>query len=236
MYILVCAAIDHLPECTLKDPFAGRAGLVGTQNIRNNESRSGGLDYVVKTATIIEAIENQPWSGEASVHVSIVNWVKSKDKKIVPPLRILWTKVDSVEKRERQRGSVAAKQFELISRTCQHINSSLSDATDVSEAEVLSCNRDPKRCFEGIQTGSTGFRLTAMQRDAIAKSGNEASVVFPFLGGDDFLKSLYLTTPAYVIDFGDSDMLAASAFPLALKHVQNHVLPKWVKNAEGRKG
>jgi type II restriction/modification system DNA methylase subunit YeeA len=54
-------AADHLPPCTAADPVAGRAGLVGTQNIRNNQSRVGGLDYVVKTGTIVEAVENQPW-------------------------------------------------------------------------------------------------------------------------------------------------------------------------------
>ncbi len=41
-------AHDHLPACTAADPVAGRAGLVGTQNIRNNQSRVGGLDHVVK--------------------------------------------------------------------------------------------------------------------------------------------------------------------------------------------
>ena len=41
-------AADHLPDCTAADPVAGRAGLVGTQNIRNNQSRVGGLDYVVQ--------------------------------------------------------------------------------------------------------------------------------------------------------------------------------------------
>ena len=61
------------------DPVAGRAGLVGTQNIRNNQSRVGGLDYVVQTGTIVEAVDNQPWSGEANVHVSIANWVKTQD-------------------------------------------------------------------------------------------------------------------------------------------------------------
>ncbi|MEP6664119.1 MAG: DNA methyltransferase, partial [Verrucomicrobiota bacterium] len=57
-------AHEHLPACTAADPVAGRAGLVGTQNIRNNQSRVGGLDHVAKTGTIVEAVENQPWSGE----------------------------------------------------------------------------------------------------------------------------------------------------------------------------
>ena len=39
--------------------MAGRAGLVGTQNIRNNASRIGGLDRVVQDSTLIEAVDNQ---------------------------------------------------------------------------------------------------------------------------------------------------------------------------------
>ena len=73
-------AHDHLPVCTADDPFRGRAGLVGTQNIRNNKSREGGLDYIVAPGSggvIVDAVDNQPWSGEANVHVSIANWVKT---------------------------------------------------------------------------------------------------------------------------------------------------------------
>lgn len=69
-------ANHHLPLCTSERPERGRAGLVGTQNIRNNKSREGGLDHIVRTGTIVEAVDNQPWSGEANVHVSIANWVK----------------------------------------------------------------------------------------------------------------------------------------------------------------
>ena len=57
-------AHDHLPDCTKNEPLVGRAGLVGTQNIRNNKSRVGGLDHIVATGTIVEAVDNQPWSGD----------------------------------------------------------------------------------------------------------------------------------------------------------------------------
>lgn len=70
-------AHDHLAPCTAANWHAGRAGLVGTQNIRNNQSRVGGLDHIVASGTIVEAVENMPWSGEANVHVSIANWVKN---------------------------------------------------------------------------------------------------------------------------------------------------------------
>src|SRR5207248_1790026 len=86
-------AHDHLPECTREEPTSGRAGLVGTQNIRNNQSRVGGLDYIVSSGTIVEAVDNQPWSAEADVHVSIVNWIKTKRQDLIPASRRLWTQL-----------------------------------------------------------------------------------------------------------------------------------------------
>jgi len=53
-------------------PSGGRAGLVGTNTIRQNYSRQGGLDYIVRNGgTITEAVSTQVWSGDAVVHVSI---------------------------------------------------------------------------------------------------------------------------------------------------------------------
>src|SRR6266850_1935085 len=133
-------AHDHLPACTAADPVAGRAGLVGTQNIRNNQSRVGGLDYVVKSGTIVEAVENQPWSGEANVHVAIANWVKTQDAALLPKTRKLWFKIEpsAAARKLRKRGSgPAAKEYELDVRECDQINSALSDQTDVSEAKFL---------------------------------------------------------------------------------------------------
>jgi hypothetical protein len=44
-------------------------------------SRSASLDYVVQNDGYIhEAISTQVWSGEAKVHVSIVNWSKKFPK------------------------------------------------------------------------------------------------------------------------------------------------------------
>ncbi|MFZ4576285.1 MAG: DNA methyltransferase, partial [Phycisphaerales bacterium] len=71
-------AHDHLESCTAANWQAGRAGLVGTQNIRSNQSRVGGLDHIAASGTIVEAVESMPWSGEANVHVSIANWVKNR--------------------------------------------------------------------------------------------------------------------------------------------------------------
>ena len=58
-------------------PVGGRAGLVGTANIRTGDSRANSLDYINDHGGVIyEAVSSQPWSGDASVEVSIVNWTK----------------------------------------------------------------------------------------------------------------------------------------------------------------
>src|SRR5208283_2589509 len=126
----------------------------GTQNIRNNESRVGGLDHVANTGTIVEAVENQPWSGEANVHVSIANWLKTQDAALLPKTRKLWFKVqqDDSSKKTRKHGyGPASKQYELDCKQCASINSALSDQVDVAVAARLKCSTDPKVVFEGVQ-------------------------------------------------------------------------------------
>ena len=62
----------------------GRAGLVGTNSIAQVSGRRASLDYVVNQGGIIHhAVSTQEWSGEAAVHVSIVNWSKQEPKKRV---------------------------------------------------------------------------------------------------------------------------------------------------------
>ncbi|MCA6545233.1 MAG: DUF559 domain-containing protein [Pseudanabaena sp. M074S1SP2A07QC] len=61
----------------------GRAGLVGTNSIAQVSGRKASLDYVVSNGGIIhDAIATQEWSGDAAVHVSIVNWSKQPQKQL----------------------------------------------------------------------------------------------------------------------------------------------------------
>ena len=228
-------AHDHLPPCTKDDPLAGRAGLVGTQNIRNNQSRVGGLDQVVKDGTIIEAVDNQPWSGEANVHVSIANWVKTQSPDLLPKKRRLWFKLEkSVAggiRRRRGTGS-AEKDFELTFRECAVINSALSDQADVSGARVLSCNTEPQRVFQGITPGHSGFILTDHERSAlIDKSASDGEVLFPYLIGDEILSGSG-SPERFIIDFQQRSMVEAQAYAVAFARVKSKVLPDRMKAAE----
>jgi SAM-dependent methyltransferase len=222
-------AHDHLPACTKDDPLAGRAGLVGTQNIRNNQSRVGGLDHIAATGTIIEAVDNQPWSGEANVHVSIANWIKTQDAKLLPKKRRLWFKVEpkaSAKKKDRKRGSgQAAKEYELDYRDCSALNSALSDQTDVSGAESLRDNGRIGAVCQGITPGHNGFVLSKAQHDELLrKDARSRAVIFPYLVGRELLTGDGTPT-RYVIDFDQVSILDAQQFKAAFAHIRQNVLP-----------
>jgi type II restriction/modification system DNA methylase subunit YeeA len=179
---------DLLRPCTPEDPVAGRAGLVGTQNVRNNQSRVGGLEYIVETGTIVEAIDNQPWSGEANVHVSIVNWIKTQDTALLPSKRKLWFKVQSHSDERRSKHGSSDKEYELSYRECDLINSSISDKTDISAANVLHCNQQPQRAFVGVMPGYIGFVLSSQERGKIlSRDGRSGQVIHPYLIGNELL-------------------------------------------------
>lgn len=233
-------AHDHLPECTPDDPAAGRAGLVGTQNIRNNKSRVGGLDYIVKSGTIVEAVDNQPWSGEANVHVSIANWVKHappnatftareqavvREQLLIPETRKLWFKVEPEPgiKKIRKRGSgPASKEYELSFREGAFINSALSEKTDVAQAKLLACNAGS--CYTGQYPRHDGFMLDSegAARMIRADSRNR-EVVWPFLVGDEVLTKGI--PERWVIDFQDKPITEAKGFAMPFAQLELHTLP-----------
>src|SRR5207247_8718780 len=119
---------------------------------------------VQHTGIITEAVSSQPWSGEASVHVSIVNWIKGNDDGAP---RTLFELTGN----DRQGPWRAA---ELPS-----INSSLSFLTDVSGAKRLRVNIDAKACFQGQTHGHKGFLLTRERALALYnEDGSNRDVIF----------------------------------------------------------
>jgi hypothetical protein len=231
-------AHDHLPACTSADPVAGRAGLVGTQNIRNNQSRVGGLDYAANTGTIVEAVDNQPWSGEANVHVSIANWAKTQNPALLPNGRKLWFKVErgAGTAKPRKRGSgPATKEYQLDCRKCSCISSALSDQTDVSVARPLKCNTIPLRALRGLEPGSMGFLLNEAQREKLlADDPASAKVIKPYLTGDELVEGGQ--PERWLIDFQRIDMLKAMEFKAAFQHVRATVLPQMTRISAGEQG
>ena len=167
-----------------------------------------------KTGTIIEAVDNQPWSGEANVHVSIANWVKTQDAALLPKTRKLWFKVPASTGRSRERGTAGLQRIRIGFPRMRHINSALSDQIDVSGAKSLTCNTKPQRVLHG-QVPGQGFVLTDRERQKLLKrKPHSGEVVFPYLMGRDVFTGSGTPT-RWVIDFGDKDQLQAAAFTAA---------------------
>jgi len=182
-----------------------RAGLVGTNTIRQNYSREGGLDVIVANGgTIYEAVGSTPWSGEAKVHISIACWAKG-DAPYAPAR--LWTDGE--------------QHVDLPS-----INSSLSVKTDVTTAAVLACNTEPKRVFQGQTPGHDGFVLSSDEAYAIVKSDKSSQeVICSYLTGDDILSQSQSKPSRYIIDFEERDIVEARSFKSAFKKIEKTVLP-----------
>jgi hypothetical protein len=198
-------AHDELPE-------GGRAGLVGTNTIRENKSRVGGLDYIVAHGgTITEAVSTQVWPGDAVLHVSIVNWIKGK----VDGIKTLWV----------QDGDDVDAPWGRFDPPV--INSALSPGVDVTTAKNLACNESPKTSFQGQTPGhKVGFVIPrARAHEWMLAERRDAEVLFPYMIGDDLLDNQDSSSDRLLLDFGDIDLVSASRYRRPFAHVHETVLP-----------
>lgn len=200
-------------------PVDGRAGLVGTNTIRQNESRVASLDYIVQNGgTITEAVATEVWSGDAAVHVSIVNWINGEQP---GPKKILTQLGDSV-------GS------EWKVDEIRVIPTSLSIAVDVSSAIDLQVNQTPKLCYVGQYPFNEGFLLEIPEAKVLlTRNPILADVIFPYMTGRDLLENHGPTR--FIIDFAQRDMLHAMQYPEAFVRVKERVMPTVLDKAEKEK-
>jgi hypothetical protein len=133
-----------------------RIGLVATNSISQGVSREASLKYIDANGGIIhDAISTQVWSGQANVHVSIVNWVKDK-----PP-----------------------KEKFLDEKPVSIIINSLDTAFDVLEACVLQQNKSLS--FESCGLRGKGFIISKDDAQAWIKANPENSKILkPMIDGN----------------------------------------------------
>ena len=150
-----------------------RAGLVGTNTIRQNYSREAGLDYITgHGGTITEAVSSMAWSGEANVHVSIVNWINGNDK---------GKKRLYVQEGNNPEVGWRHDLFDTI-------GPSLSFSFDVTKARRIEINAKSGGCFQGQTHGHKAFLMNPNEAKLlIAREPKYAEVVFPFLIAEDLI-------------------------------------------------
>ncbi len=191
------------------------AGLVGTNTIRENNSRESSLDYIVKNGgEIFNAVSSQHWNGEAAVFVSIACWIKGK----YTEEKILYT---------------ADNKNVFTKITQPNINSSLSNNTDVESAKILQINKIPKKVTKGQKHGHSGFLLSRDEaKKFLAKDKNNKNVLHPYLTGDEMISNINSQPERFVIDFSAMDIIQSSSYKTLFEIIQKKVLPKRKEDAK----
>ncbi len=196
-------AHDHLQE-------GQRAGLVGTNTIRQNYSRTGGLDYIIGNGgTITEAVSTMNWSGEAVVYVSIANWIKGEEK--------------GKKRLYIQEGNHPAEGWRF--KDIDIIGPALSFDIDVTTAHTIQANAAKGGCFQGQTHGHEGFLLSLDEAKAeIASGPRNAEVLFPFLIATELIARKDALPIRYVIDFHPHDQLTAQTYRSLFERIKQRVL------------
>ena len=176
----------------------GPASSAPTQFARTTAGEAG-LDYIVGNGgTITEAVSSMAWSGEANVHVSIVNWMKGSGEGQEAALR--------PGGQQSRCGMAAQPVFDKI-------GPSLSFSFDVTQARRIEENAKRGGCFQGQTHGHKAFLMPPGEAKLlIAKRPEYADVVFPFLIAEDLIGEKNSKPTRYVIDFQGKDVIEAQTY------------------------
>lgn len=189
----------------------GRAGLVVTNSISQGKNRGPTLDWVVDTGGVItSAVSKHPWSGEANVNVSIINWVKNPGSTL--------------------------QRFILDGDPVAGISPALRAdlATAPSPARLP---RVSGRAFQGPNPVGKGFLLD--HEEAMGLMGRSEAdygdVVVPFLTSHDLGNDPRRSATRWIVDFRDRSLEEAMAYPAALEIVKDRVKPVRDRNRNKRR-
>ncbi|WP_071188275.1 DNA methyltransferase [Trichormus sp. NMC-1] len=179
----------------------GRVGLVATNSISQGKSRVATLDYITQNGGYIhEAISTQPWSGEAKVHVSIVNWCKQKPEN-----------------------------YYLDDQIISQINSALKSSIDVSQAVRLKANIN-KCFQGVIPVGEGFIVTEKQVIDWIKADSKNQEILKLFSMGANLAKNPHGKPERWIIDFNDISIEGASDYQLPFKYIKKAVKPQRDKN------
>ena len=184
-----CAYWFHLTHDRLSENT--RAGLVGTNSISQGKSRKVSLEYAVDHGGVIhDAVSSQEWSGEAAVHVSIVNWSRQEsDRKF------------------------------LDSKPVSFINSSLKAEIDVTKAERLKANLN-RCFQGVIPNGKGFVITESQAKEWIKADPKNQEVLKLFSMGDNLASNPHGKPERWIIDFNDMDIEVASTYKLPFNHLK----------------
>ena len=174
-----------------------RAGLVGTNSISQGKSRKVSLEYTVDHGGVIhDAISTQAWSGEAKVHVSIVNWCKQE----------------------------TSRKF-LDSKEVSFINSSLKAEIDVTKAKQLKENLNTC-ITGIIPVGKGFIVTQEQVNAWIKADQKNKKILKLFSMGANLAQNPHGKPERWIIDFDEMSLENAGNFKLPFEYIKKTVKPE----------
>ncbi len=176
---------------------SGRAGLVGTNMIRRGYNRKASLDYILDHGGyIFDATSSQPWSGQANVYVSIVNWGKQ---------RPLSPRLDGAEVNE--------------------INSRLDRGVDASQSAKLLANGCVS-FIGAQPTGKGFEVPKVLASEWIGMDARNTEVLKPLTTAGGLTRNILGHGRTCIIDFDNKSIEEAEKYALPFEHVKAYVRPE----------
>lgn len=162
-----------------------RVGLVSTNTVSQSNSREASLDRIIaEGGTIFNAVSTQKWSGEAKVHVSIVNYTNKKPH---------------------------TGPFELDGEKVPVISSRLLPFTINWEPKPLLENSN--RAFQGVTALGKGFILDRKQALTLKrKNKKNSNVIKEFISASHVTDAKNTLKREWIIDFQDWELQDAQEY------------------------
>ena len=183
-----------------------RVGLVSTNTITQTNSRKASLEKIYDNGgEIFNAISTQKWSGEAKVHVSIVNYVnkgKCNDQKILNGKKVKAINSRLREEKTSKSGGV-------------RINKKI---------QKLAENKDI--AFVGAVLNGKGFLLNLNDGKKLYENKENQNCLKIFITGEDLNQGTNLCGSRYIIDFQNWELQDAKKYKKLFKIVESEVKPQ----------
>jgi hypothetical protein len=177
--------------------YGGFLGLLARRSLAEGKNREVGLEQLLKRGvTIHTAFTNITWPGKASVVVHQVHFSKSS-----------WN------------GPI------LLNREKVPIITSYLDALDLGLPEKLPDNEN--RMYQGTILNGDGFKINDNLADQLRRERQDyASVVYPFIGGNEVNSDAFLRPLCWIINFWDWPEEKAALYERAFSYIEEHVKPE----------
>jgi hypothetical protein len=180
----------------------GSLSFITTNTVGEGDTNHASLVPITSDwgGELVDVIRSQPWTGEATVSVTVLHLYRGK-----------W-------KEGRTRDGVPV----------EYIPADFGVNVGRSSCDPLPLPENEGTGFLGANLMATGFELTEADRDRLLASEPHArQVIKPFYGGRDLMNRPNPEVPVrWVIDFGNRSLEKAQEYPEALEIVRKRVKPQ----------